>query len=162
SEYVAQRDATGWSVHGITPPQDPTAYAATLENETGIVGEVSDDLSTGVMYALKPLTEGAPNVVKVPNLDLRRDFPSGQTWSYVLLSGYVNQYPFYLQTQPSIVFDGASEDISPIIFVSQSDVTEAATGGEFKLHEREGGTVRLVGVLPGGEPAAGSVAGLGT
>ncbi len=160
-EYIAQRGADGWATHAITPAQDPdtTEIIPSGENQTNLVGELSPDLSTGVMYALRPLTE-APNVALTSNLYLRRDFLSGGTGSYQLASDSVNPLSHHREVvERGVDFVGASEDFRHIVFETASDLTSDASGEEWKLYEFENGTLRLAGVLPNGEPAALSVVG---
>ncbi len=161
-EYAAQRGPGGWGVHAITPPQDPFAQLAPPpQSQTQLVGELSDDLSTGLMIADKPLTAGAPNVASVPNLYLRRDILSGPPGQYQLLSDAASPLTPYHRSGPNIVPIGSSADFGRVFFESWKNLTpEAASSAdeelEWKLYEWHNGSLRVAGVLPDGSLALGS------
>ncbi len=160
-DYIAQRGADGWATHAITPAQDPdtSAIVPISENQTNLVGELSPDLATGVMYARRPLTE-APNVALTSNLYLRRDFLSSGPGTYQLISDSVNPLPHHegpIERDSDLV--GTSEDFHHIVFETADNLTPDASGEGWKMYEFENGTLRLAGVLPNGEPAPLSLAG---
>jgi hypothetical protein len=170
TEYLAERGAAGWSTHGIAPAQEPPAFTLWWSRYQG---EFSDDLSTGVFFALSPLTNADPNVAQLRNLYLRRDLLTPGVGDFQLLTGCTGCTsplpPTPIQqflTDPA--FAGASTDFRHVIFESPvaltPDVTDAVTNlgapGPF-LYESVDGHVRTAGVLPDGSVASQSVAGMG-
>jgi hypothetical protein len=168
AEYVSQRGEDGWTTHGINPVQASTSLIATYNGSQ--YQYVSPDLSKGVYFALTPVTSGHPDVERVANLYLRNDILSGPPGNYELISecpvcGSTPLPARSLSAQgDEVAFAGASADLGRIFFESTAKLTaEAATTNPElpKLYEWDHGAVRLAGILPGGEPAEGSVAGAG-
>jgi hypothetical protein len=170
TEYLAERGANGWATHGIAPAQEPPAFTLWWSRYQG---EFSDDLSTGVFFALSPLTDADPNVAQLRNLYLRRDLLSPGVGDFQLLTGCtgctsplpptpISQF----LTDPA--FAGASTDFRHVIFESPvaltPDVTDAVNNlgapGPF-LYESVDGHVRTAGILPDGSVASQSAAGMG-
>jgi hypothetical protein len=168
AEYVSQRGEDGWTTHGINPVQSSTSLGSTDNGSQ--YQYVSPDLSKGVYFALTPVTPGHPDVERVANLYLRNDILSGPPGNYELISDcpVCSSTPLPARALSAqgdeIAFAGASADLGHIFFESTSKLTPeaAATNPELpKLYEWDHGAVRLAGILPGGEPAEGSVAGAG-
>jgi hypothetical protein len=168
AEYVSQRGESGWTTHGINPVQSSGSLTSTY---TGSQYQyLSPDLAKGVYFALTPVTPGHPDVERVANLYLRNDILSGPPGNYELLSDcpVCGSTPLPARSLfaagDEVAFAGASADLGHIFFESTSKLTAeaAATNPELpKLYEWDHGAVRLAGILPGGEPAEGSVAGAG-
>lgn len=168
AEYVSQRGEDGWTTHGINPPQSSTSLIASYAGSQ--YQYLSPDLSKGVYFALTPVTSGHPDVERIANLYLRNDILSAPPGSYELISECSVCGSTPLPTRPlfafgdEVAFAGASSDLGHIFFESTAKLTSeaASTNPELpKLYEWDHGTVRLAGILPGGEPAEGSVAGAG-
>jgi hypothetical protein len=170
TEYLAERSSGGWATHGIAPAQEPPAFTLWWSRYQG---EFSDDLSTGVFFALSPLTDADPNVAQLRNLYLRRDLLTPGVGDFQLLTGCTGCTsplpPTPIQqflTDPA--FAGASTDFRHVIFESPvaltPDVTDAVNNlgvpGPF-LYESVDGHVRTAGVLPDGSVASQSAAGMG-
>jgi hypothetical protein len=170
TEYLSERSSGGWATHGIAPAQEPPAFTLWWSRYQG---EFSDDLSTGVFFALSPLTDADPNVAQLRNLYLRRDLLSPGVGDFQLLTGCtgctsplpptpISQF----LTDPA--FAGASTDFRHVIFESPvaltPDVTDAVNNlgapGPF-LYESVDGHVRTAGILPDGSVASQSAAGMG-
>ncbi len=174
TEYMSVRSSdpnpgtSGWSTHGITPPQQPIPYSLLINGvDPGYQGSFSADLSKGVFLSWKPLSP-EPSVVNVLSLYLRRDLRSAGG-SYSLLSPCplcdatstpLPKITFPLGQEPR--FAGASDDFGHIIFESTANLTPDASGGDVKLYEALNGQVRIAGILPDGTPAPNSFAGAGT
>jgi hypothetical protein len=169
TEYISERSAAGWSTHGIDPPQLAPAFPTWTSR---YLGDFSDDLGTGVYFALSPVTSADPNVANVRNLYLRRDLLVPGPGSYQLLTGCpacaspLVPPPFSLAAlDPQLA--GASAGFRHVIFESPLNLTVDASGSGPKLYESVDGNVRLAGVLPDSAcatppcPAPESVAGLG-
>jgi hypothetical protein len=170
TEYLSERGAAGWATHGIAPAQEPPAFTLWWSRYQG---EFSDDLSTGVFFALSPLTDADPNVAQLRNLYLRRDLLTPGVGDFQLLTGCTGCTsplpPTPIQqflTDPA--FAGASTDFRHVIFESPvaltPDVTDAVNNlgapGPF-LYESVDGHVRTAGILPDGSVASQSAAGMG-
>jgi hypothetical protein len=128
----------------------------------------SSDLSQAVLgIPLIPLVAGATPNVK--NLFLR-----GSDGTYSLVNSTPPAIPVEAVCGPEELalcwqfldgsaYAGAPLDFSRVLFESNAQFTENAPGPFVEsLYENSGGTVRLVGILPDGEPAAGSTAGAGS
>ncbi len=160
-EYVSQRGPEGWSTHTLTPPQSVKLFhPGGPPLETFYTGELSENLNEGVLNASDPVTTGAPNVEKVTNLYLRNDILSGPPGHYQLLSNSPEPLTFEGKER-KLAFAAASSDFSHILFESVNNLTANASGSEPKLYEWEDGALKLAGILPDGEPASTSTAGLG-
>jgi hypothetical protein len=168
-EYIAQRGPDGWTTHGLSPNQPPASnpYGA-LFNQTKYVGDPSPDLSKGVIFARTPLTD-APNVAKANNLYLRTNMranigpnPSDGA-EYQLLTDSVNQLTRdeSKPLSPYLLYTAQTADLGHIVFDDANNLTADASGEGPKAYEWDHGTLRLVGILPNGDPAPNSVAGFG-
>jgi DNA-binding beta-propeller fold protein YncE len=164
-DYMSIRDPagspTGWVTHSITPREGPLPIISALrESDPVYEGELSPDLSRGVLRNGWPLTED-PVVAKVGNLYLRDDLRDPGPGSYQLLSSC----PACGETViPSPVFGstwrerlphlaGASADFGHVVFESNLGLTADATADgspetPVNLFESDHGTVRLVGLIP--------------
>jgi Tol biopolymer transport system component len=175
AEYVSTRGSSGWATHGITPPQQPPAFPAWRNRYQG---DFSDDLGTGIYFALSSVTNEDPNVAQLRNLYLRRDLLTPGPGSYQLLTGcpacsspLAPLAPSQLLEDPALA--GRSDDFRHVIFESPVRLTSDAPddqppGCAFDaelclpyLYEAVDGHVRLAGILPDGTPAPFSAAGLG-
>jgi Tol biopolymer transport system component len=189
SDYLAERTgapgASGWTTHGITPPQDPTSPQA-ISIEPLYTGDLSPDLQSGVFQSLSPVTD-EPDVAGVPNLYERTDLRKSGAGTYQLLT----TCPVCAQTgeslPPAVLFPisslptlaGTATDRGHVIFESRQKLTADAPGNcstagqpgsspinnesqcPTKLYESDHGVVRLAGILPDGTAAEGSIAGVG-
>lgn len=157
SEYMAQRLARagtpGWETHAITPPQDPlTLLGLFALAEPVFAGEMSPDLSRGVVRAWSPLTDD-PLVADVQNLYVRRDLREPGPGTYELLTGcpgcaatpltvsvLANDLPFHAS---------ATDDVEHVVFESTRNLTGDGDAAR-KVYASDGGAVRLVGLIPAG------------
>lgn len=155
-EYMGVRTSSGWQVHSLMPPQEPQhGQTVTTANVPAYFGEFSDDLNTGVFRALSALTDD-PNVEQTHNLYLRDDLLNPGVGAYSLLTaastpvplfGFDSNVPGY---RPALA--ATSADFRHVAFDSRLNLVPAATGDGVKLYEWFDGTVRLVGILPNGQP----------
>jgi hypothetical protein len=162
ADYVAQRDASGWTTHKITPVQYPPLSAA--QESSFYVGEFTPDLSKGIFLGLSPAVSGTFNSDQVPNLYRREDLLAPPPGNFQLLT----DSPEPLPARPpfarfGLSFGAASEDLGTVAFDSTYHLTADASGTGVKAYQwREdapGNGVSLVGVLPDGTPAGSSVIG---
>lgn len=161
ASYRAVRSDLGWTTRGISPPQDP-AYAAVFFGASA--AGFSPDLSKGYFYSFDPpLIPNAP--AGITNL-YRQDYLSNE---YQILTPiqlpFTPAHPLGFSDLPR--FGAASSDGTHVIFESTKDLTANLSGDcnapfagcNTKLYEWTDGTLRLVGILPNGEPASGGSAG---
>ena len=164
TEYLSERDGSpgtsGWSVHAITPAQDPTSLLGLLAGlEPRYQAEMSADLTKGVFWASTPLTD-APNVAQVPNLYRRDDLRTPGTGSYSLLTDSSSPLPapvFGADVREFVA--GTSDDFQHVLFESRQNLTPDARGTNVKLYKTDGSTPRLVSAeaaCPGAQGARAS------
>jgi hypothetical protein len=158
TEYLAQRTGepgtSGWTVHGITPVQEPLTYQAILRGLDPVYPFFSSDLAGGVFWAWSPLTD-APNVAEVPNLYVRDDVRTAGAGSYELLTDAVTAQTPITRARMRPSFAGASSDLEHVVYESRLNLAADATGSNPKLYKADGGVVRLVranGACPGQDP----------
>ena len=146
-DYLAQRTAgpgtSGWTVYGITPPQEPLSYVAAVNSVDPLYTFFSPDLARGVFRAWSPVGE-APNVADVPNLYVRDDVRTAGPGTYELFTDAVTPQPPIRTGRFRPWFAGASDDLAHMVFESRLNLTADATGGNIKLYKSDGGVVRLV------------------
>jgi hypothetical protein len=164
TEYLSERDGqpgtTGWSTHGITPQQSPLSIFAQAQFLDPMYdGDFSADLTHGVFRSFSTLVPTG-NTQEDENLYTRNDLRTAGAGSYQLLSDS------FTPLGSSIVkpaFAGASADFSHVVFESDLQLTPdagACTPDFFgggcapNLYESVNGVVRLIGILPDGQPAA--------
>jgi hypothetical protein len=173
TDYLSVRTGragtSGWETHATIPPQEPlTLIGAFTGGEPLYIGDLSADLSRGVLKAWSPVTND-PKVKDVRNLYVREDLREpGRSSNYQLLTpcpACASPLPPFAAFQvPALA--GASADFDHVIFESALALTPDATGST-NLYEWDHGTLRLAGVLPDvacGSPvcaAASSIAGTG-
>jgi hypothetical protein len=162
SDYISRRTSAGWATHGIFPPQSPPAFPTWVSR---YLGDFSGDLTTGLFYAISPVTNEDPNVAQLRNLYLRRDLLTPGPGHYQLLSSCpgctspLAATPFALVMQDPAPA-GASADFRHVIFESPVRLTADAPDNQPPecafdtslchpyLYESVDGHVRLAGILP--------------
>lgn len=153
--YLASRGVGGWSTHALLPPQAPGCnlcrpliemYSADLSHDILLDGggERVNGQDDPVLVAGEP--------AGVPNLFLRETHRGGSTQLINLTPPEVAPSAANLQ--------GASADLSHIVFGDEAQLTPNAPGGN-NLYEWVAGSVRLVSILEGGVPEGGAVLGDG-
>jgi hypothetical protein len=153
AEYISRRGgAEGWSTYPITP-QHESPTIPSIGSQSQYVGEFAPDLSKGVFLGLNVLPGiTSPNVAEVANLYLGTGLGSTAP-SLTLATDSTTLLPpdregFYTDYLAHINLDGASEDLSHLIFETSDNLTGDTAGKGMKLYEWVNGTVRLAGVLP--------------
>jgi DNA-binding beta-propeller fold protein YncE len=139
-EFLASRSASGWTSTAITP--------SGTGNYGGVYQGFSSGLSVGVLesFADEPLAPGAPRCTTL--YQRGGEIPIQPLFTKTQISAEEEEGCFGPQ------FAGASADGSVLAFEMPRALTpEAPGGGEGDLYEVSGGTLRLVNILPGGEPA---------
>jgi WD40-like Beta Propeller Repeat len=170
TEYLSQRDAAaggpGWSIHAITPPQEPLSLIGGFRGyDPYYAGEMSADLTHGTFRAWSPVptADGAhPNVADQSNLYLRGDLRQPGAGSYQLLSDAVLPLPpLTASFTPRPAIAAATRDFRHILFETALPLTSDAKGTNTKkLYKWDDGVLRLISPNTcGGEPC--SAAGLG-
>ncbi len=168
-EYLAERSSDGWDTHSLTPNQPPgNEILPGVENQTAFRGDFADDLTKGIIFARTPLTE-EPNVATANNLYLRDNLradvgpnPGGGA-HYTLLTNSVN--PLTKDESGFIVtslrYIAHTPNFTHVLFEDRNNLTPETASEGPKAYEWTGGEVKLVGILPNGEPAPESLAGIG-
>lgn len=151
NQYVAVRTSRGWQASDVTPVASPASP------ETGYRA-FSSDLSTGFVITFNSVKQGV--------LPLTADAPANCSVVYSRnASGYralfsSTETPGFCGTP---VFAGGNAGTSAVpgyshlLFETEAALTEPAVAAEaeedeYNLYESVNGQVRLVNVLPGGEP----------
>ncbi len=140
NEYLSKRTSTGWQTTNLSP--------ALMGSTDQGYRAFSADLSQGVLYQRTPtLTPSAPpgyaNLYRQPSAD-----PGAL--ETLLTSAPLNRPEGFF----SIAYAGASKDFNHHFFAAndalEGSVPPAVDGGASKrnLYEYDGGTLRLVNVLP--------------
>src|SRR5215218_1707626 len=160
-QYVSRRDAdagtSGWRTHSVNPPgRAPTLIGVILVN-LSMFEAFTPDLTGGIYKSWKALTE-APNVAGVSNLYRMRGLDGSDSQAELISSAASPIQPpdpvTKLQVQSG--FDGASKDLSHVIFQSPYDLTgDGSFSSSGDLYESvEGLGVRRVGRVPSGSDTA--------
>ncbi len=148
--YLATRGATDWSSHSIIPPQSPNTSSGGVTAIACKAGYVlfSPDLARGILIDgqnQKPgcgtdspaLVPGEP--AGFPNLFVR-DNTNG---TYQLVT------PSPVSGNPNTPnFEGASPDLTHVVFREQARLTPDSPSGVRNLYEWSGGSVKLVSLIP--------------
>jgi hypothetical protein len=155
AQYLATREASGWSTHAISPPRG----SASLNEQPSLKFDApfklfSPDLSDGWMYhdTEPPLDECAPP--GFVNL-YHRDNATGRYEA--LMTGVPPSIPSTYRPE----LQGVSADGTRAVIRANVKLTEGAAKGEgFQLYEHvkdEGcGELRLISALPNGKAITGS------
>jgi len=140
--YVSRREPSGWSLVPLAPPQTPIPGSQTLPN----FFYFSPDLRFDVVATGNPtlVPEADPNLANVYAYDNLTD-------TYRLLS--VAQFAAVYRTFFDIA--GATPDFSRVGFSAQEPYTSEGINGA--AYEWDEGEVRLVSILPNGEPTYGYI-----
>jgi hypothetical protein len=163
-QYVATRGASGWSLEDIIPLE---SYAGILCTAFKAIPAYSQELSSEVMVVGEQSSASPPFAgnAEACNAD-GIQVVSGEPVGYENLLVRENATGTYrlLNTPPPGVtpaaahFQGASADLSHVIFSELAPLTNDAPPGVEDLYEWDEGAVRLVTVLPNGTPVLGSLA----
>lgn len=174
TEYMAMRDPSvggqEWVTHAISPPQPALPFSGVVFGyEPRYEQDLSPDLSSGVVFAWKPLTSD-PRVRNAANLYLRTDLRTPGAGSYTLITACPACIgplpPSSLSSPPQ--FTAGTPDLRHLLFESPLNLTAGAFGGGTKLYEWDAEKasgpsqgVSLIGVFPDGTPAPDAAAGIG-
>jgi hypothetical protein len=156
TDYASTRGPDGWATHSLFPVQEPQPFSTVVTTISPEYTDFSEDLSTGVLFSLSPLTD-TPNGIATRNLYRRDDVLAPGAGAYTLLTQSTSFQGSPLVNKPRSA--AASSDFTHILFVSDLNLVPEATPCpesvfcKIKLYEWDHGTVRLAGVLPDGEPA---------
>jgi hypothetical protein len=148
NQYIATRTASGWSSHGIDPPQGTTIYDPQFS-----FGEIAKrfeaftpDLASGWMrnYNKDVLAPGAREGVE--NV-YRRDNLSGSYEAVSIAAPLMGEASY-----PTRI-GGFSDDGSRLFLSVERPLTPDAAlqVDDYQLYEFAGGNLKLVSILPGGE-----------
>jgi hypothetical protein len=174
SQVLSRRGAEGWSTEDITTPHNEyTEWFLGVPTEYKLF---SPDLSLGLVEPkgetpLPPLPEGAERTIYLRNDSECEPTPTQAIppTCYTALVTRANvEVPGSKIALPEsdrealegsrVIFQGASPDLSHVVFSDFEPLTTDAAKGQQDLYEWSGGRLSLVSVLPDGEPVS---AGLG-
>jgi hypothetical protein len=159
NEYLSRRTASGWQTTTLSPTSQQYSEKQGYE-------AFDENLTQGLLYQIPSITPDAPS--GYPNLYSQ---PTGtpNMLSPLVSSAPPNRPPGREADKFSIVFAGASSDLSHVFFTANDALTggtafapAAVDGGAGKsnLYEWHGGQLSLVNVEPGnGGTAPGAVLG---
>jgi hypothetical protein len=144
NNYLATRGAAGWSSQDLTPPQ-AAINEGVLANP--VIYALSSDLSRAV---LKDGGRAGLKAVDSPEL------VSGEPQNNVNLFARDNGtggYQLVDLTPPGVTpayarFEGASPDLSRVLFDSTAQLVPGAPAGQEDLYEWADGSLSLAGVIP--------------
>lgn len=164
-DYLAKRGAGGWSSESLNPLQSYDGDRCTAEANGDAVTAYSPELTDAVVrvgagenWAKSEKTAGcgaqglevvAGEPLGVENLLLR----DNTTGTYRLID-----VPPAGAIPADVHIQGASADLSHVVFSENARLTADAPAGVEDLYEWDEGAVRLVTLLPDGAPAAGALA----
>ena len=168
--YLARRGASGWTSEDVVPLE---SYSGALCSAYG--GQVraySEDMSKLIvihgMYSRGSYPNSKEEEAKLEDcnaqgMQVLSEEPVGY-WNLLLRDNEAGSYRLVNFPEPGLSpvpadarFQGASADLSHVVFSEQTPLTSTAAYGVESLYEWDEGTVRLVSVLPDGSPAGGSV-----
>lgn len=160
--WKSMRSATGWIVEAVAP-QETTSPASTTFCGPGVAYSQNLDasvLSAGWNLSLDVFEEPAGEC-GMPLEELVPGEPRGYGNLYLRSSPSA---PYGLVNEPQIptpagnaTFQDASSDLSHIVFGEEAQLTPEAPAG-YNLFEWASGTLRLVGILPNGNPVPAELA----
>lgn len=175
SQYLATRGPNGWSSESTVPNSDYYAVECDeILNDEGKGIEVySADMSDAILaygglevpggeYGTFGTKIGA-NKCSGPDPELVSGEPQ-QVVNLFVRDNENGTYQLVNQAPPGVTptnayLAGASEDDSHVVFRELARLTPDAPGGVEDLYEWDEGVVRLVTVLPDGDPTVGSIVG---
>lgn len=150
-QYVATRNADGWSAHAVTPTPALNTEQV-LGSNTFVLG-YSSDLTTLLTEAY-----GLPSVPG--SIMNEQNLYSEDTASRGLSLLTTDTGPeSFISGSLLIAARNYSEDLGVVTFQSISDFLPSVTGTSTKLYASDHGSLSVAGVMPGGAlPAGGSAA----
>ncbi len=164
-EYVATRGTGGWILEDIKPLE---FYDGVECNAYQPVFAYSDQLTKDVMLVGGGSRASASDPFEDPEScnPEGRQVVSGEPVGYANLlvrENATGAYRLVNVTPPGVTpadahFQGASADLSHVIFTETSPLVEGARYGVENLYEWDEGALRLVSVLPDGTAVPGSLA----
>jgi hypothetical protein len=163
-EHLSRRDGVpgtnGWSTRAINPPGGPLTFSAIVSgNLPTFEAAFTPDLSTAIFRSWRPLTD-APNVADVSNLYRLSGLDAGSSQVQLLTGsaspltfppGFPPQLQMLFKLNKKAAFNGASRDLTHVIFQSPWNLTSGSLSLPGHLYEYADGVgVRLVGRVPSG------------
>ncbi len=164
--YVASRGLGGWTSEDIIPPESSSGI--TCEQKLSGVPAYSSELSKALLFYGRGsrTSEGAPEFLDTECNAEGLQVTSGEPVGYENLLLRDNTTGAYelLNAPPAGVtpadahFQGASADLSHVVFAELAPLTSNAPAGVENLYEWDEGVLRLASVLKDGAPVRGSLA----
>ena len=150
TQYVADRDANGWTTRGISPTPNPGALQILFARDEA--GVFSDDLSKAVFYG-EDLPGPTDDLSEIINI-YQEDTITGALRTVTLSTQMVTKPPPFDFVNLNAV--GASADVQTITFELSGQLLPEGENTQ-NVYEWDDGTLRLAGILPDGSvPTEGS------
>jgi hypothetical protein len=166
-EYLATRDADGWSSEDVIPLQSYDNLFCSNPVWGNAIEAYSSQLTTGVLRVGANQLEGTSTKGEVPGgcgvegLEVVQGEPPN--FENLLLRDATGGYRLINAPPAGAIptdahFEGASADFSHVFFKENTRLTKDGPAGVEGLYEWDEGTLRLVSELPDGSAVAGSLA----
>jgi hypothetical protein len=150
TQYVASRDAGGWTTRGISPTPNPGALQTLFARDEA--GVFSDDLSRGIFYG-EDLPGPTDDISKLINI-YQANTVTGALRTVTLSTQMVSTPAVFDFVNLNAV--GASADVQTVTFQLSGQLLPQAENTQ-NVYEWDDGTLRLAGILPDGSvPTEGS------
>ena len=153
NQYMATRGDNGWTTHGINPPHKDSVNPFGLDTSTPApeFTAFNGDLSLGYLYddnkptLLPDAVEGHDNLYQRDNL-------TGE-YKTMTLGPLSWPAPSFQMGPPTVM--AHADDGEHVVFTATGGLTpDAPHNSKVHLYEYIDGAVRLVSILPNGEPAS--------
>ncbi|MGA8353437.1 MAG: hypothetical protein WB698_04645 [Solirubrobacteraceae bacterium] len=150
NQYLASRNAAGWSTTPLNVPQAPNHFADGEPTAATAYLAFSTELTNAVLNALEPPLAGAP--AGYNDLYMRNN----EAGIYVPITAEAptNSNIKLGEQDPSFYFEGATPTFSHVVFASNGDYYPGAVGSlkgeKLNLYEWSDGELRLVNITPAG------------
>jgi len=156
--YLTTRAASGWSTEDLGP-QDTPWSSLTIDCEQG--WDFSPDLSKSILADGWKASAGDGECGESEEV-LAPGAPKGYANLYLREGGPGTPFRLVNATPEgaapaNAILNGYTPDLSHILFSEEAPLTQGAPSGN-ALYEWSAGTLKLVSVLPSGEPVAGNLA----
>ncbi len=158
--YLAARGASGWNSEDILPLE---SYSGIFCDGAGSAPAYSEELSKAIIRfgAETRATYGEGGECNNEGLQVAKGEPVGYE-NLLLRDNTTGTYELINTPSPGVTpadahFEGASADLSHVVFGEKTPLAEGAQYGVENLYEWDEGVVRLLTVLPDGTAVAGSL-----
>jgi len=152
NQYIAKRGVDGWSTEAISPPRALRTVGSTSKDDGDVAFKAFTDSLSQTWFTNRSRFPLTPDAIAGQFTNVySRDNTDG---SLRALTADIALPPN--PEVSAIEFGGHSPQGEHVVFISTDALTpDAINNGEFKLYDYSSSGLRLVSVLPNGEPAPG-------